>query len=142
MSFFGSVPTHEVVIFSANTSDAAERLDDLRAGVGPLAAIQDPARMQVAHLVGERVPPLRAFAAHLIQLEHAVGLSPARVVRHAPAGDQRPGAVVNDAAGLVLVHAEEDVVAREVARLRDAADDRVLDDAGERIRGAEIVAVA
>src|ERR1043165_8791994 len=112
---------------------AAERLDDLRAGIGAVAAIEDPARMEVAHLVREAVPPLRTFAPHLVELEHAVGLAPAGVVRYAPAGDQRPGAVVHDASGLVLVHAEEDEMAGEIARLRRAADDLLVDPAGERL---------
>jgi hypothetical protein len=72
---------------------------------------------QAAHRVGELVPPLRAFAPHLVELEHAIRLIPARVVGDAAAGDERPGAIVHDAALLVLVHAEMDVVPREVDRL-------------------------
>src|SRR5207247_8734311 len=54
-------------------------------------------------------------------------------------GDQRPCAVEHDAAGLVLVQAEEDQVPGEVSRLRGAANDRRVDLAGERIRRAEVV---
>src|SRR5262249_54971850 len=46
---------------------------------------------------------------------------------------QRPGAVVNDASRLVLVHAEEDEMAGEIAGLRRAADDFLVDPAGERL---------
>src|SRR5205823_498757 len=87
----------------------------------------------------EGMPPLRAFASHLVELEHAVGLAPARVVRHAPPGYERPGALVHDAARFVLVHAEEQEVPDEVARLRRAAHDLRLDRAGDRVGGAEIV---
>src|SRR6185312_10036041 len=56
---------------------AAERFDDFRAGIGELAAIEDAARMDVARAIREAVPPLRAFASHLVELEHAVGHAPA-----------------------------------------------------------------
>ena len=46
---------------------------------------------------------------------------------------------MHDAAGLVLVHAEVNVVPGEVPRLRRAADDRPLDQPGERVRRAEII---
>src|SRR3954454_22657259 len=95
--------------------------------------------MEVASAIGETVPPLRAFAAHLVELEHAVGLAPSRVVRDAPPGDERPGALMDDAPGLVLVHAEEDEMPGEVAGLRRAADDRPVDPAGNRIGRAEVI---
>src|SRR6266404_74843 len=56
---------------------AAERLDDLRARLARFTAVEDARRMQTADRVGELVPPLGTFAAHLIELEHAVWLSPA-----------------------------------------------------------------
>jgi hypothetical protein len=112
---------------------ATEGFDDLRAGIGEHASVENSTRRQITRAIRELVPPLRAFAAHLVELEHAVGLAPARVVRHPPSGDQRPGALVHDAAGLVFVHAEEDEVAREVARLRRAANDLPLDCACEGV---------
>jgi hypothetical protein len=42
-----------------------------------------------------RQPPLRPFAAGLVQLEHAVRLRPAEVERDAPPRDDRPEAVVH-----------------------------------------------
>ena len=118
---------------------AAKRFHNLRTGLGPLAAIQDTAVGQVPNLVGILAPPLRAFAAHLVQLEHAVGLPPTRIVGDAPPGDERPSTFVYDATGFVLVHAEVNEVTGEVPRLRDATDDRPLDAAGHRIGRAEIV---
>ena len=106
---------------------AAERLNDLRAGVGLAASIQNAARRKVANAVRKRVPPLRPFAAHLVKLEHAVGLAPARVVGDPASSDQRPGAFVDDPVCFVLVHSEEDEVPGEVSRLRGAADDRPFD---------------
>src|SRR5207247_7623737 len=101
----------------------AEVLDDLRARAGLVATIEDAARRQTARVVGERVPPLRPFAARLVELEHAVRLRPAEVQRDAPAGDDRPRAVVQLPPGLVLVEAEVQEAAQEVARLgRPAAD--------------------
>src|SRR5205807_2073696 len=137
----GADPRHRH--FQREDFRAAERLDDFRARVRPSAAtVENAAGMEVSHLVGERMPPLRSFAAELIQLEHAVRLSPARIVGDAPAGDQRPCAVVNDPSLLVLVHAKEDEMPREISRLRNAADDRRFDLARERIRRAEIVGVS
>ncbi len=124
MSCFASVPTQEVVIFSANTSAPPKVSTTFGQVPVRLQRSRMPRAGQVPHVVLVARPPLRAFAAHLVELEHAVGLAPARVVRHAPPGDQRPGAFVHDAPRLVLVHAEVDEVAREVARLRRAADDR------------------
>src|SRR5205807_7036688 len=117
----------------------AEGLDDLRTGPAGVAALENPAGRQLPDVIGPGVPPLRAFAAHLIELEHAVRLSPAGIVGDAPAGDERPGPFVHDAPGLVLVHPEEDEVPGEVARLGDAANDRPADLAGEWILGAEII---
>src|ERR1700694_5142244 len=85
------------------------------------------------------MPPLRAFASHLVELQHAVGLSPARIVGNAPPCDERPGAVVHDAPSLVLVHAEMDEVPGEIAGLRNAADDGPADFAGKRVGSTEII---
>src|SRR5260221_14138453 len=79
----------------------AEMLDHLRAGARFLAAIQDAALRQAAHVVLILHPPLRTFAARLVELEHAVGLSPAEVERDAAARDDRPHAVVHLAPDLV-----------------------------------------
>src|SRR5882762_11191692 len=114
-------------------------LDDLRAGVGLPAAVEDAARGQMTHAVGPLGPPLRALAAGLIELEHAVGLRPAEVERDAPAGDDGPRAVVRLAPGFVLVEAEVEELPQVVARLRNAASDDPFDAAGERVGGAEVV---
>src|SRR5439155_7920360 len=78
-------------------------------------------------------------AAHLVELQHAVRLAPAGIVGDTPSCDERPRAFVHDASSLVLVHAQKDKVAREITRLRGAADYRLLDESGERIGGAEII---
>ena len=128
-----SVPTHSVVIFSANTSAPPKCLDDLRAGVGRACSGRGCRPAAGRAPVREAEPPLRPFAAHLVELEHAVGLAPAGVVRDAPAGDERPGAVVHDAARLVLVHAEVDECR---VKLPDCEEPRMIalrDRAGERV---------
>src|SRR5205814_9000093 len=106
---------------------------------GLAAAIENSARREVADAIRERVPPLRTLAAHLIELEHAVRLAPAGVIGDAASGDQRPGAFVDDAARLVLVHPEEDEVAGEVARLRGTANDRPLDRVDDWVRRALVI---
>src|SRR5215467_10578025 len=85
------------------------------------------------------MPPLRAFAAHLIELEHTVRLSPAGIVGNATSGDQGPRSFVHDAPGLIFVHAEKDEVSSEVSRLRDASDDRPVDVSSEWILSAGAV---
>src|SRR5258708_22071248 len=114
-------------------------LDGLRAGGGSPAAVEDAARGQMTHAVGPLGPPLRALAAGLIELEHAVGLRPAEVERDAPAGDDGPRTVVRLAPGFVLVEAEVEELPQVVARLRNAASDDPFDAAGERVGGAEVV---
>src|SRR5207302_3104329 len=103
----------------------AEVLDHLRAGTRFLAAVQDAALRPPAHLVLVLHPPLRAFAARLVELQHAVGLSPAEIERDAPAGDDRPHAVVHLAPRLVLIESEVQPASQEVARLRNTACDAV-----------------
>ena len=114
-------------------------LDHLRAGARRFAAVEDAGRRQAAHRVRVLVPPLRPFAAGLVQLEHAVRLGPAEVQRDAPAGDDRPHAVVHLALVFGLVEAEVQPAAQEVARLRDAARDAVTYLAGQRVGGAGVI---
>ena len=114
-------------------------LDDLGTSVGHIAAIQDASCRQVTNGVGPRCPPLRAFRTLLIELQHAVRLSPTGIVGNAPARNDRPGAVVHDPAGFVLIHPQVNVVARKVSRLRYAADDGLGDGAGDRVRRTEVV---
>ena len=121
------VPTQEVVIFSANTS-APPKVSTIFGQVSAGACSGRGCRAWAGRA------RCRARESTTADLRCPSGRAPARrraapagVVGHAPARDQRPGALVHDAAGLVLVHAEEDVVPREVARLRRAADDRPVD---------------
>ena len=119
----------------------AEMLDDFRAGLGGVAAVEDAARRQAARLVGIRHPPLRSFAAGLVELQHAVGLRPAEIERDAAARDDRPHAVVHLAFRFVLVEAEMQPAPQVVAGLRAAARNAALDASRQRIRGAGIVFV-
>ena len=112
----------------------AEMLDNFRAGLRRVAAVEDAARRQAARLVGIRHPPLRPFAAGLVELEHAVGLRPAEVERDAAARDDRPHAVVHLALRFVLVEAEMQPAPQVIAGLRAAARDAVRDASRERIR--------
>src|SRR5262249_24101528 len=76
-----------------------------------LAAIEDAPGRQIAHPIRESMPPLWSFAPHLVELEHAVRLGPARIQRHASPGDDRPGAVVHPAVCPIIVTASSIVVA-------------------------------
>src|SRR5471030_2653435 len=102
-------------------------LDDFRAGPGSVAAVEDAARGQTAFFVGILHPPLRTFAARLVELHHTVRLRPADVERDAAAGDDRPYTVVHLALGFILIEAEMQPAAQVIAGLRAAARDAVLD---------------
>src|SRR5258708_19671195 len=98
--------------------------DDLGASVGFPAPIENAARRQMADVVGPVGPPLRAFAAGLIELQHAVRLRPAEIQRYAPARDDGPCALIHLASALVLVEANMHELPHQVARLRNTpADD-------------------
>src|SRR5215813_1004759 len=93
----------------------------------------------MAYAVGIVTPPLRPFAARLVELEHAVRLRPAEIERDAPARDDRPHSVVHLAARLVLVEAEVEPAPQEVTRLRHTAPNAPGDAAGHGVRCAEVV---
>jgi len=116
-----------------------EMLDDLGTGAGCLAAIEDARRGQAAHWVRMARPPLRALAARLVQLQHAVGLGPAEIEGDAPARDDRPHAVVHAAAPLVLVESEMQPAAQEIPGLGHAARDAVTHRPGDGIGRAAVV---
>src|SRR5258708_8465263 len=82
----------------------AEMFDDLGAGVGFPAPIENAARRQMADVVGPVGPPLRAFAAGLIELQHAVLLRPAEIQGYASALDDGPCALIHLATVLLLVN--------------------------------------
>ena len=96
-----SVPTHSGVSFSAHTSAEPKCSITFGQVFDRVQRSRMPALRPAAHRVGMRQPPLRPFAAGLVQLEHAVGLRPAEVQRDATAGDDRPHAVVHLRAALV-----------------------------------------
>src|SRR5258708_3895218 len=108
-------------------------LDDLGAGVALAAAIQDAPGGQRADLVRPPLPPERPFAAGLVELHHQIGLGEPEVQGDAASRDDRPGAVVDLAIGLILREAEVDQLADERARLRAAAGDHPLDAVGRSL---------
>ena len=93
----------------------------------------------MADVIGPFRPPLRTFAARLVELEHAVGLRPAEVERHAAAGDDRPRTVLHLPSCLVFVEAEMEKRAQIVPGLRHAAADYKVDLTSKRICIAEVV---
>src|SRR5262249_59579008 len=101
-------------------------------------AVEDAAGRELPDVVLVVRPPLRTFAAGLVQLEHAVGLCPAEVQRDAAAGDDRPRPVVNLPPLLILVESQVEEAAGEVPGLRDATDDRPLDLPHQAIRRADV----
>ena len=117
----------------------AEMLNHLGAGARGGAAVKNAGRRMAAHRVGVRQPPLRAFAARLVQLQHAIRLGPAKVQRDAPARNDRPHAVMHPAAVFGLVKTQVQPAAQVVARLRNAARDAVADALGQRVRRAGVV---
>src|SRR5229473_3290338 len=117
-----------------------EMLDDLRAGVRLAAAIENAARWQPAHMVGISGPPLRALAARFVEFQHTVWHGEAEVERYAATGNDRPGAVLHLASGLVFVEAEMEEGPEVIARLRDAAPDQPMNAARQGVGGAGGVA--
>src|SRR5262249_43744123 len=63
----------------------------------------------------EMTPPLRTFAACLIELQHAVRLRPPEVECDASAGDDRPHPVVHVSACFIVVESEVQPASKEVA---------------------------
>ena len=114
-------------------------LNDLGAGTGRGTSVQDAGGGQIAHRIGIRQPPLRPFAAGLVQFEHAVGLRPTKVQCDATTGNDRPHAVVHGTAVFGLVETQVQPTAQEVARLRDTASDAVADGFGNRVRRTGII---
>src|SRR5215471_13552248 len=114
-------------------------LDDLRTGATRSAAIEDASPGQIANVILVADPPLWAFAARLVELEHAVRLRPAEVERDPPPRDDRPRAVVQLQPSLVLVETKVQEGAGKVARLRYATDDTPLDLARERVGSSKTV---
>ena len=120
----------------------AEMLDDFRAGLAGVAAIENAARGQVARGVGVGAPPLRAFAAGLIQLQHAIGLRRAKIQRNAATGDDRPQPVVHPAPGyraFILIKTHVQPAAQVIARLRAATSDAVFDAARHGVGRARVI---
>src|SRR5262249_34966628 len=117
----------------------AEMLDDLRASAARIAAVEDAAGGPAADPLGRVAPPLRAFAAHAVQLQRAVRHGEPIIERDPTPGDDRPGTVIELPARLVLVEAEMQEAADEVAGLRDAARDRPRYAAGDRVGRPGIV---
>ena len=76
--------------------------DDLRAGVAGFAAIEDTLRRQTADVIGILVPPKGTFTASLVKLHHEVRLREAEVQADSARRNDRPGAVVHLAIGLIL----------------------------------------
>lgn len=70
------------------------------------------------NFIGPGHPPLRAFAARHIELKRTVGLCSAIVHADAPAGNHRPGAVVNLPARFILIEPQVQETAQEISRLR------------------------
>ena len=120
---------------------SAEMLDNFRAGLRRVAAVKDAARRQAARLVGVGHPPLRPFAAGLIERERAIRLRPAEVERDPAARDDGPHAVVHLALRFVLIETEMQPAPQVIAGLRAAARDARRNASCERIRGAGIVLV-
>ena len=81
-------------------------------------------------------PPHDALAAGFVDAGGAAGQRKAEVHRRLPRGDAREGAVPHHAVLLVAIEPEMDESADEIARLRVADADRVIDRAGDGIRRA------
>src|SRR5690242_20040625 len=92
----------------------AEMLEDARACTRRGAPIENAGGWQSARRVGPRTPPLRALAPRLIEHEDAVGHRETRVERDAPAGDDRPYAIVDAASVESFVESELEKRAQEI----------------------------
>src|SRR5207253_3337079 len=92
--------------FQAPHFGGAEMLDDFWTGVACVAAIKDARRRHAAHRICRGQPGLSAFAARLIEHRNAVRLSEAEIQRNALSRDDRPCAVINLAASLILIETE------------------------------------
>ena len=119
------VRAHQVGRFAQKPElQRAEGLEDFGAGLGGGAAIQHAGRGPVARGVGIVAPPEHGFAARLITGRGAAAHGETEVERKLPRGDMRIRAVPDDAPGFVLVEAQVNIAADEVAGLRIAAADR------------------
>ena len=99
-------------------------------------AVQRSSRLAAgasARRVGVARPTRHGLAARLVERRRAAGQREAEIHRRLPRGDARKHAVPDDPAVQVLVEAEMNERLDEVARLRVADRDRVLDRAGDRI---------
>src|SRR5262249_60120369 len=119
----------------------AEMLDYFRASLRHVAAVKDAARRQAARLVGVGHPPLRPFAAGLIERERAIRLRPADVERDPAARDDGPHAVVHTALRFVLIKTEMQPAPEVIAGLRAAARNAARNTSRQRIRGTHIILV-
>ena len=120
----------------------SERFDDLRAGPRRGAPIEEARRLQSTRLVRVTRPPDDAIAAGLVHAGGAARQAEAQVDRRLTRRDPWKRAVPDDAVLRVLVEAEMDEGADEIARLRVSDADRVLDGAGHWIGVPEASALA
>src|SRR5436189_277736 len=112
---------------------SAKVFDDLRAGVAGFAAIEDTLRRQTADVIGIHVPPKGTFTAGLVKLHHEVRLREAEVQADSARRNDRPGAVVHLAIGLILGETVVDELSYEGARLRASPSDNPSNLTGHRI---------
>ena len=114
-------------------------LHNFGAGFGGRASVQNTCAGQAAHRIGVRQPPLRAFAAGLVKLEHAVSLRPAEIQSNASPSNDGPQTVVHLRTGLALVETQVQPATQKIARLRHPTPNAVLDLTGHRVGRTRVV---
>ena len=121
--------------------EAAEGFDDLRAGAGGVAAIEQTGRGAMAGFIGIIAPPDDAVAAGLVENGGAAGNGETEVHGELAGRDVGIRAVPDDSARFILIEAEMDIAAQEVAGLRVAFGDGQFDLLRHGIRGSVVVLV-
>ena len=111
-----------------------KRLQNLRAGVRPAAAIEHARHAVPAHRIAPLSPPARRFVAQLVQKHVPARQRKPAVQVDVSTSDIRIRAVPYLASGFILVESQHDEQLQERSRLRAALGDRPVDAACERVR--------